>query len=83
VDSVIKRNDVAKKPIELERLEHGAQGQHRDPRGEGERLRAVDKTGWRRPSTRSQSPTNSERQANATDAFDASFLPSAADRKAN
>ena len=32
VDSVIKRNDVAKKPVELERLQHGAEGQHRDRR---------------------------------------------------
>ena len=39
VDFVIKRNDVAKKPVELERLQHGAQGQHRHARGEGERLR--------------------------------------------
>ena len=38
VDSVLKRNDIAKKPTELERLQHGDPRQHRDARGQGERL---------------------------------------------
>ncbi|MEI9803616.1 MAG: hypothetical protein WDN48_02960 [Pseudolabrys sp.] len=38
VDSVIKRNDVAKKPVELERAGHGDPRQHRDARGESQRL---------------------------------------------
>ena len=55
VDSVIKRNDVAKKPVELERLQHGAQGQHRHARGEGQRLRRRrQRRGWRSRSTRSR-----------------------------
>ena len=39
VDSVIKRNDVAKKDVELERLKMALQGQHPDAGSEGERLR--------------------------------------------
>ncbi len=35
VDSVMKRNDVAKKPTELERLNMAMPRQHGDHRGEG------------------------------------------------
>ncbi len=38
VDTVLKRNDAAKKPAELERLDHRHPRQHRHARGQGERL---------------------------------------------
>ena len=55
VDSVIKRNDVAKKEVELERLQHGAQGQHPDAEVKTERLRRRRcRTGSTSRSTRSR-----------------------------
>ena len=39
VDAVIKRNDVAKKEVELERLRDGAGAEHDDTLGQGERFR--------------------------------------------
>ena len=60
VDSVVKRNDVAKKDVELERLQDGAEGQHPDAGSEGERLRRRrHAAGSTSRSTRSRSPTTS------------------------
>ena len=39
VDTVIKRNDVAKKDVELERLQDGARSEHGHALGQAERLR--------------------------------------------
>ena len=85
VDSVIKRNDVAKKDVELERLQHGAQGQHRHARGEGERLRRRRRRAARQGDRPDRADLRlQERQTEGRrDIFDRSFLPPAADRKAN
>ena len=84
VDSVIKRNDVAKKPVELERLQHGAQGQHRDAEVKANGFGGVDKD--RLAKSIDQIALTYEfknAKPKAADVFDASFLPPAADRKAN
>ena len=84
VDSVIKRNDVAKKPVELERLQmalkdnivtnevkaNGYGGVDND-----RMAKAIEQIGLTYE-FKNKKPT-------AAEAFDASFLPSAADRKAN
>jgi NitT/TauT family transport system substrate-binding protein len=84
VDSVIKRNDVAKKPVELERL----------------RMALKDNIVTKEVLANGYGGVDSDRMAKAIDqialtyefknrkptaaeAFDASFLPPAADRKAN
>jgi NitT/TauT family transport system substrate-binding protein len=84
VDSVIKRNDVAKKPVELERLNMALRDNIVTPEVkkngfggvEAARLdKAIEQIGltyeFKNPKPK------------AADAFDASFLPAAADRKAN
>src|SRR3954467_12427783 len=84
VDSVIRRNDVAKKPVELERLNMAIDANivppevKRDGYGgvEPERLtKAIDQIAI--------TYEFKNGKPSAADAFDASFLPSAADRKAN
>jgi NitT/TauT family transport system substrate-binding protein len=84
VDSVIKRNDVAKKPVELERLRMAIAANIVTPEvkanGYGgvdpERLaKAIDQIAITY-SFKNAKPKPSE-------AFDASFLPPAAERKAN
>ena len=80
VESVLKRNDVAKKDIELERLRMAMQRQHRDPRSEGERLWR-DRPGAARNRDRPDRPDlQLQDQAEAADMFDSSFLPPAAER---
>jgi NitT/TauT family transport system substrate-binding protein len=84
VDSVIKRNDVAKKPVELERLNMALRDNIVTPEVkkngfggvEADRLtKAIDQIAL------TYEFKNGKPKADA--AFDASFLPSAADRKAN
>jgi NitT/TauT family transport system substrate-binding protein len=84
VDSVIKRNDVAKKPVELERLNMALKDNIVTPEvkanGFGgvnaDRLtKAIDQIGL--------TYDFKNAKPKAADAFDTSFLPSAADRKAN
>ena len=84
VDSVIKRNDVAKKPVELERLQMALRDNMLTPEVKANgyggvdlaRLdKAIDQIGL---TYQFKNP-----KPKASDIFDASFLPSAADRKAN
>jgi NitT/TauT family transport system substrate-binding protein len=84
VDSVIKRNDVAKKPVELERLKMAINANivtpevKKDGYGgvEMDRLgKAIDQIALTYDFKHSK--------PKPADAFDASFLPSAAERKAN
>jgi NitT/TauT family transport system substrate-binding protein len=81
---VIKRNDVAKKPVELERLKLAIDANmvtaevKKDGYGgvDEERLaKAIDQIALTYDFKRGK--------PKAADAFDASFLPPAADRKAN
>jgi NitT/TauT family transport system substrate-binding protein len=84
VDSVIKRNDIAKKPVELERLNMALRDNIVTPEVkkngfggvEADRLtKAIDQIAL------TYEFKNGKPKADA--AFDPSFLPSAADRKAN
>ena len=84
VDSVIKRNDVAKKPVELERLKLAIDANMVTPEVKKNGYGAVDND--RLAKSIDQIALTYEfknGKPKAADAFDASFLPSAADRKAN
>ena len=84
VDSVIKRNDVAKKPIELERLNMALKDNIVTAEVKVNGYGAVDKD--RLAKAIDQIAITYEfknGKPSAADAFDSSFLPSAAERKAN
>lgn len=84
VDSVIKRNDVAKKPVELERLKMALDANIVTPEVKKNGYGAVDSD--RLTKAIDQIALTYEfknGKPKAADAFDSSFLPSAADRKAN
>ena len=84
VDSVIKRNDVAKKPIELERLNMALKDNIVTAEVKANGYGAVDKD--RLTKAIDQIAITYEfknGKPSAADAFDASFLPAAAERKAN
>jgi NitT/TauT family transport system substrate-binding protein len=81
---VIKRNDVAKKPIELERLRMALKDNIVTPEVKANGYGGVD-NGRLARSIDQIALTYEFKNAkpNPADAFDASFLPPAADRKAN
>src|SRR3954452_11242878 len=84
VDSVIKRNDVAKKPVELERLRMALKDNIVTPEVKAHGYGAVDQD--RLAKSIEQIAITYEfknPKPSAADAFDSSFLPSAAERKAN
>ncbi len=84
VDSVIKRNDVAKKPVELERLKMALQDNILTPEVKANGYGGVNEE--RLAKSIDQIAITYEfknGKPKASDAFDASFLPAAADRKAN
>jgi NitT/TauT family transport system substrate-binding protein len=84
VDSVIKRNDVAKKPVELERLNMALKDNMVTPEVKANGYGGVDAD--RMTKAIDQIGLTYEfknAKPKAADAFDSSFLPSAADRKAN
>jgi NitT/TauT family transport system substrate-binding protein len=84
VDSVIKRNDVAKKPIELERLRMALKDNILTNEVKANGYGAVDND--RLAKSIEQIALTYEfknGKPKAADMFDASFLPPAADRKAN
>jgi NitT/TauT family transport system substrate-binding protein len=84
VDSVIKRNDVAKKPVELERLRMALKDNIVTPEVKTHGYGGVDEA--RLAKAIDQIALTYEfknAKPKAADAFDASFLPSPADRKAN
>jgi NitT/TauT family transport system substrate-binding protein len=82
VDSVIKRNDVAKKPVELERLRMALSQNIVTPEVEANGFGAVDNARLEK-SIEQIALTYEFKNARpkAADAFDASFLPAAAVRK--
>ena len=83
-DSVIKRNDIAKKPVELERLRMALKDNILTAEVKANGYGAVDNA--RLEKAIDQIALTYEfknAKPKAADAFDASFLPSAADRKAN
>jgi NitT/TauT family transport system substrate-binding protein len=84
VDSVIKRNDVAKKPVELERLRMALKDNIITPEVKANGYGGVDND--RMAKSIDQIALTYEfknGKPKPADAFDASFLPPAADRKAN
>ena len=84
VDAVIKRNDVAKKPVELERLNMALKDNIVTPEVKANGYGAVDTD--RLTKAIDQIALTYEfknKKPTAAEAFDASFLPAAADRKAN
>ncbi len=84
VDSVIKRNDVAKKDVELERLRMALKDNIVTPEVTKDGFGGVD-TARLEKAIEQIGLTYEFKNAKpkAADAFDASFLPAAADRKAN
>jgi NitT/TauT family transport system substrate-binding protein len=83
VDSVIKRNDLAKKPIELERLRMALKDNIVTPEVKANGYGAVDNDRLAKSIGQIALTYDFKNKAKAADAFDASFLPAAADRKAN
>jgi NitT/TauT family transport system substrate-binding protein len=84
VDSVIKRNDVAKKPVELERRRMALSQNMLTPEVKANGYGGVDEA--RLEKSIDQIALTYEfknPRPKAADAFDASFLPPAADRKAH
>src|SRR6185312_16543446 len=84
VDSVIKRNDVAKKPIELERLKMAINANIVTPEVKKDGYGDVDMT--RLGSAIDQIALTYDfkhGKPKPADTFDASFLPPAAERKAH
>jgi NitT/TauT family transport system substrate-binding protein len=84
VDTVLKRNDVAKKPVELERLNMALKDNIVTAEVKANGFGSVD-AGRLSKAIDQIGLTYEFKNAKpkAADAFDASFLPSAADRKAN
>ncbi len=81
---MIKRNDVAKKPVELERLRMALKDNIVTTEVKSNGYGAVDND--RLTKSIDQIALTYEfknKKPKAADAFDASFLPPAADRKAN
>ena len=84
VDSVIKRNDVAKKPIELERLRMALKDNILTDEVKAEGFGGVNADRLAKSIDQIALTYDFKNgKPKASDAFDASFLPSAADRKAN
>jgi len=83
VDSVIKRNDVAKKPVELERLRMAIRDNIVTPEVRANGFGAVDMGKLEKSIDQIALTYTFKNRPKAADIFDASFLPSAADRKAN
>jgi NitT/TauT family transport system substrate-binding protein len=84
VDSVIKRNDVAKKPVELERLRMALSQNIVTPEVKANGLGGVDNERLTKAIDQIALTYDFKNsKPKAADAFDASFLPSAADRKVN
>ena len=84
VDSVIRRNDIAKKPVELERLKMAIDANMLTPEVKKNGYGAVDED--RLAKAIDQIALTYEfkhARPKAAEAFDSSFLPPATDRKAN
>jgi NitT/TauT family transport system substrate-binding protein len=84
VDSVIRRNDIAKKPVELERLKMALDANIVTPEVKKNGYGGVDED--RLAKAIDQIALTYEfknAKPKAADAFDSSFLPPATDRKAD
>jgi NitT/TauT family transport system substrate-binding protein len=84
VDSVIKRNDVAKKPVELERLRMALRDNILTPEVRKNGLGGVDTARLEQSIDQiALTHTFKNPKPKPADIFDASFLPPAAERKVN
>ena len=83
MDSVIKRNDVAKKPVELERLQMALRDNILTPEVKANGFGAVDMARLEKSIDQIALTYTFKAKPKAADIFDMSFLPAAADRKAN
>jgi NitT/TauT family transport system substrate-binding protein len=83
VESVIKRNDVAKKPVELERLQMAIRDNIVTPEVKANGFGGVDMDRLTKSIDQIALTYTFKAKPKAADIFDASFLPPAAQRKAN
>ena len=83
VDSVIKRNDVAKKDVELERLKIALRDNILTPEVKANGYGGVDMARLDKSIDQIALTYEFKAKPKGADIFDASFLPPAADRKAN
>jgi len=83
VDSVIKRNDVAKKDVELERLRMALRDNMITPEVKANGYGAVDLTRLDNAIDQIALTYAFKAKPKGTDVFDSSFLPPSADRKVN
>jgi NitT/TauT family transport system substrate-binding protein len=83
VDSVIKRNDVAKKDVELERLRMALRDNMITPEVKANGYGAVDLTRLDKAIDQIALTYEFKAKPKGADVFDSSFLPSPADRKVN
>jgi len=81
VDSVIKRNDVAKKPVELERLQMALRDNFVTPEVKANGYGAIDKARFEKAIEQIGLTYKFKATPKTDDIFDASFLPAAAERK--
>jgi NitT/TauT family transport system substrate-binding protein len=83
VDSVVKRNDVAKKDVELERLNIALKENILTPEVQANGFGAVDPARFAKAIDQIGLTYSFKAKPNPDDVFDSSFLPAAADRKTN
>src|SRR5216683_3929112 len=83
VDSVIKRNDVAKKDVELERLKMALRDNILTPEVRADGFGSVDTVRLDKAIDQIALTYEFKAKPKGADIFDSSFLPSAADRKVN
>jgi len=83
VDSVIKRNDVAKKDVELERLDMALHDNVMTAEVKADGFGGIDPARLDKAIDQIGLTYDFKAKPKAADIFDASYLPSAADRKAN
>jgi NitT/TauT family transport system substrate-binding protein len=83
VDSVLKRNDVAKKPAELERLQMAIRDNILTPEVRANGYGGVDMERLEKSIDQIALTYNFKARPKAADIFDASFLPPASERRVN
>ena len=83
VDPVLKRNDAARKSIELERLRMAIKDNILTPEVKANGYGAVDSDRLAKSIEQIALTYDFKNKAKAAEVFDGSFLPAAADRKAN
>jgi NitT/TauT family transport system substrate-binding protein len=83
VDSVVKRNDVAKKDVELERLQMAIRDNIVTTEVKAKGIGGIDPARLDQAIDQIGLTYNFKAKPNAADIFDSSFLPAEADRKLN